>query len=117
MENILFVVNGPAYGTENAYNALRSSKALVERPDAHVRMFLIGDGVSCAIKEQKPPMGYYIVAKMLSSVIENGAEVAACGTCLAARGITDEMLINGVRRSTMVELAAWIVEASKVVSF
>jgi uncharacterized protein involved in oxidation of intracellular sulfur len=117
MENILLVVNGPAYGTENAYNALRLTKALVERPDVHVRIFLIGDGVTCAIGEQRPPMGYYIIAKMLSSIIEKGAEVAACGTCLDARGISDKMLVGGVHRSTMVELAAWTVEASKVISF
>jgi uncharacterized protein involved in oxidation of intracellular sulfur len=117
MENVLFVVNGPAYGTENAYNALRLAKAMMERPDVHLRMFLIGDGISCAIREQKPPMGHYIVAKMLSGVIEKGAEVAACGTCLDARGISDGMLVSGVRRSTMTELASWTAEASKVVSF
>ena len=117
MEEVLIVVNGPAYGTENAYNALRLAKAMAERPETHLRMFLIGEGVSCAIKEQKPPMGYYNTAKMLSSIIENGAHVAACGTCLDARGIKDGTLVDGVHRSTMVELAAWTLESSKVVSF
>lgn len=117
MESLLLIVNGPAYGTENAYNALRLARALVERPDTRVRMFLIGDGVTCALKGQKPPMGYYITAKMLSGIIDKGAQAAACGTCMDARGITDEMLIEGVHRSTMVELADWTVGASKVVSF
>jgi uncharacterized protein involved in oxidation of intracellular sulfur len=48
---------------------------------------------------------------MLSGIIEKGAEVLACGTCLDARGISDQMLVGGVRRSTMLELAAWTVEA------
>lgn len=117
MEDRILIVNGPAYGTENAYNAMRLAKALVERSDVRVRIFPIGDGVTCALKGQKPPMGYYIMAKMLSGAIEKGAEIAACNTCMDARGITDEMLIERVHRSTMAELAEWTVGASKVVSF
>lgn len=45
----------------------------------NMRRFLIVDKVTCAIKGQKPPMGDYITAKMLSGVIEKGAQVGACG--------------------------------------
>jgi uncharacterized protein involved in oxidation of intracellular sulfur len=110
-------VNGPAYGTENAYNAMRLARAIIEKPDVRIRIFLIGDSVSCARKEQKPPSGYYNLGKMLSSVIEKGAEIRACGVCMDARGIQDGDLVPGVHRSTMSELAEWTVGASKVVSF
>lgn len=117
MVDVLLIVNGPAYGTENAYNALRLARALVERPDAQVRLFLIGEGVTCALKGKKPPMGYYIMSKMLSGVIEKGAKVGVCGTCLDSRWITEEMLVQGAHRSTMAELTAWSIEATKVISF
>lgn len=117
MENLLLIVNGPAYGTENAYNAMRLARTLLDRPEVRVKIFLIGDGVTCALKGQKPPMGFYITAKMLSGVIEKGVQVGACGTCMDSRGITDEMLIEGVHRSTMMELAAWTIECGKVISF
>lgn len=117
MEPILFIVNGPAYGTENSYNALRLAMVLIEKPEVRIRMFLMGDAVTCARKEQRPPNGYYNLAKMLSSIIENKAEVGACGACMDARGIGDEDLVAGIHRSSMKELADWTVEASKVISF
>jgi uncharacterized protein involved in oxidation of intracellular sulfur len=110
-------LNGPAYGTENAYNAMRLARTIIERPEARIRIFLIGDSGSCARKEQQPPAGYYNLAKMLTSVIEKGAEIGACGVCMDARGIQDGDLVPRVHRSTMNELAEWTVGASKVVSF
>ena len=34
--------------------------------------------------------------------------VGACGTCLDARGLVDADLLVGAHRSSMAELAAWI---------
>ncbi len=71
----LFVVNDAPYGNERPYNALRLALALVRRPEALVRVFLIGDGVSCATSGQKTPEGYYNVERMLKSLARRG-EVA-----------------------------------------
>ncbi len=117
MQEVLFIVAGPAYGTENAYNAMRSAVALVARPEVHVRVFLIGDGVTCARRGQKPASGYYNLADMLASLIVKGAEVACCGVCMDARAIADADLVDGARRSTMSGLAQWIVAADKVINF
>ena len=54
---------------------------------------------------------------MLSDVIEKGAQVGACGIRMDSRGITDKMLIEGGHRNTMMELATWTIECSKVISF
>ena len=43
--------------------------------------------------------------------------VGCCTTCLDARGITDEMLSDGTRRSTLEELANWTLWADQVVTF
>jgi uncharacterized protein involved in oxidation of intracellular sulfur len=71
----LFIVNDSPYGNERPYNALRLALNLVKRPDASVRVFLIGDGVNCAIAGQKTPEGYYNVERMLKSLAKRG-EVA-----------------------------------------
>jgi uncharacterized protein involved in oxidation of intracellular sulfur len=42
------------------------------------------------------------------------ATVGACGTCMDARGVTDDEFIDGVRRSSMAELAEWTAAADKV---
>ncbi len=71
----LFIVNDAPYGNERPYNALRLALALAKRPEALVRIFLIGDGVHCAVCGQKTPEGYYNVERMLKSLARRG-EVA-----------------------------------------
>ena len=73
--NYLIIVNDSPYGNERPYNALRLALNLVRRPETHVRVFLVGDGVNCAIAGQKTPEGYYNVERMLKSLAHRG-EVA-----------------------------------------
>ncbi|MDW8468940.1 MAG: DsrE family protein [Burkholderiales bacterium] len=112
----LFILNDSPYGTERCYNALRLARALAER-GAAVRVFLMGDAAACAHKGQKVPQGWYNVADMLAAVARRGGEIAACGTCLDARGIGPEQLIEASRRGTLDELAEWTKAAEKVIVF
>ena len=57
MTRVLLVVNGPAYGADETYNALRLAVALAERDDAEPTVFLMGDAVTCAISGQQKPTG------------------------------------------------------------
>lgn len=113
----LLVLNGPAYGTERSYDGLRLAGALAKREGEEVRIFLLGDGVTCALAGQQVPNGYYHLGRMILLVKRRGGDVACCGTCLDARGITDEMLTEGARRSSLEELTDWTVWADKVISF
>lgn len=110
----LFILNDAPYGTERSYNALRLAKALTKREGESVRVFLMGDAVACAKAGQKVPAGYYNAADMVRMV---GGEVGLCGTCLDARGIAESEIVEGARRSTLLELAAWTAEADKVLVF
>ena len=49
--------------------------SLAKRPEALVRVFLIGDGVNCAMAGQKTPDGYYNVERMFKAITRRG-EVA-----------------------------------------
>ncbi|MBN2258005.1 MAG: DsrE family protein [Anaerolineaceae bacterium] len=71
----LFIVNDGPYGNERPYNALRLAVNLVKREGTHVRVFLLGDAVQCAIKGQETPQGYYNVERMAVAVLRGG-EVA-----------------------------------------
>ncbi|HWJ81478.1 MAG TPA: DsrE family protein [Nocardioides sp.] len=117
MDKILMVVNTPAYGSDATFNALRLAVALGKKPDVQVTVFLMGDAVTCAIAGQQTPDGYYKLDRMLRSVARGGGSVACCGTCLDARGLTKEMLVEEAHRSTMDELAGWVVDADQVLTF
>lgn len=111
------IVNGPAYGADETYNAIRLAQALSRRDDTEVTVFLMGDGVTCAIAGQKTPDGFYTLDRMLATFARHGGSIACCGTCLDARGLTKEHLVAQAHRSTMDELAGWVVEADQVLTF
>jgi uncharacterized protein involved in oxidation of intracellular sulfur len=116
MSSTLFILNDAPYGNERAYNALRLAGAIVGKENQQVRMFLLADAVACARAGQKVPQGYYNIQFMLGKVLRGG-EVALCSTCMDARGMTETDMMEGVRRSTLAELADWTAEADKILVF
>jgi uncharacterized protein involved in oxidation of intracellular sulfur len=116
--SILLIVNDPPYGTERLYNALRLAHALRRADEATaITVFLMADAVVAAKRGQHPPEGYYNAEKMLRRVVSGRGSVLMCGTCMDARGMTDDDLIEGAKRSNMDELAAATLAADKVLVF
>ena len=113
----LFILNDPPYGTEKSYNALRLARSLLEKGGGDVHIFLLGDAAICAHGGEKVPQGYYNIADMLGAVMRCGGEVGVCGTCMDARGITADELVEGARRGTMDQLTEWTTGADKVLVF
>ena len=113
MTTTLFILNDAPYGSERPYNALRLAGALAARDGQQVRLFLMADAVACAKRGQKVPEGYYNLQLMLGKVLRKG-KVALCGTCMDARGLGDDEIVDGARRTT---LADWTVDADKVLVF
>ena len=111
---LLFILNDPPYGTERTYNGLRLARSTAHKEGVETKLFLMGDAVAAAKSGQKVPNGYYNVGTMLDGVIRHGGVVGVCGSCTDARGIGEGELVGGARRSSMDELAAWTLEADKV---
>lgn len=113
----LIIINDPPYGTERAYNALRLALTLLKRDGEFVKVFLMADAALSAKSGQTLPQGYYSLERMLRGVSTRGGEIGVCGTCMDARGLKLEELLEGARRSTMEELADWTIWADKVLVF
>jgi uncharacterized protein involved in oxidation of intracellular sulfur len=114
---VLIILNEPAYGNERSYNGLRLALSLSKSEGVELRVFLMGDAVTVAKPGQKTPEGYYNLERMIRGCIVKQVPIGACGTCLDARGMTDEPLVEGARRSSMAELTTWTLWADKVVTF
>jgi uncharacterized protein involved in oxidation of intracellular sulfur len=117
VKKALLILNDPPYGTERSYNGLRLANALVKREENEVRVFLMGDAAACAKAGQQTPSGYYNLERMIGAIARRGASVGCCGTCLDARGIGEDELIEGASRSTLEELADWTGWADEVLVF
>lgn len=113
----LIVLNDSPYGSERVYNGLRLAGSLARREDLSVKVFLLGDGASAAKANQRVPAGYYNVQNMLEAVTKRGGQVGVCCTCMDARGIASEELVEGTHRGTMEELTEWVATSDQVLVF
>lgn len=77
----------------------------------------MADAVGCAVAGQVLPNGYYHLDRMITSALRHGAEVGACGSCMDARAVGNDALVEGARRSSLEELTDWTIWADQVVTF
>lgn len=115
--NVLVILQGPAYGDERAYNGLRLAGNLAKRDGVDVKVFCFGDAVGCAVANQKVPNGYYHLGRMITAAVRHGAEVGLCGSCMDARGITNDVVIDDAHRSRLDDATDWVLWADKTVTF
>jgi uncharacterized protein involved in oxidation of intracellular sulfur len=114
----LFILNDPPYGTERSYNGLRLANNLFKRDESvEVTAFLMGDAVSVAKKGQQTPNGYYNLERMLKLLMKRGGEVYLCGTCMDARALQEQELLEGCRQSSLDELTELTLATDKVLVF
>ncbi len=116
---ILIIFNHQPYdGTDVTWNGLRLAGKLLEAGQ-EVRIFLMNDAVDMARDTCKPPAGYdQDMVQMVKNLISSGVMVKVCGTCLARCGIyKNQPYYEGAIQATMPDLAAWVVDSDKVVTF
>jgi len=116
---ILFIFNNQPYdGSDIAWNGLRLAKNLFEKGE-DVRIFLMSDSVDLARDCNKKPDSYdNDLVAMLKEMFENGIKLKVCGTCQARCGIyKNEPYFDNTIKATMNDLATWVQESDKVISF
>jgi uncharacterized protein involved in oxidation of intracellular sulfur len=114
----LMILNDPPYGTERTYNGLRLALSLLQNQDGiELTVFLMGDAVSSARAGQQTPNGYYNLERMLKGVVAKKGRVLLCGSCMDARGLREEEIVTGCRRSSLEELTEATIASEKVLVF
>jgi uncharacterized protein involved in oxidation of intracellular sulfur len=118
MNKVVIIINDAPYGSEKAYNGLRIANQInKDYPETEVVIFLIADGVNCAIPNQNTPNGYYNIERMLKLSTNKGTKLLLCGSCLEARGLKEIPLVDKAQISSMAELTKTIIESDKVLTF
>jgi len=116
---ILIIFNHQPYdNTDVTWNGLRLAGKLLEA-EQEVKIFLMNDSVDMAREVCKPPEGYdQDLSQMLKDLIAKGVSVKVCGTCMARCGIhKNQPYFEGAQKATMPELAEWVVDCEKILTF
>jgi uncharacterized protein involved in oxidation of intracellular sulfur len=105
--NALIIFNRPPYdGTDVTWNGV------------DVRIFLMNDAVDMARDAARPPADYFNLGDMLKALIAHGVPVKVCGTCKSRCGLyKNEPYFNGANEATMVELAQWVAQTDRILTF
>ena len=117
-ESILIIFNSNPYdGSDVTWNGLRLAEKLLDL-QVEVKIFLMNDAVDLARDICKPPEGYYDLGKMLKGLIDMKVKVGVCGICKARCGLyKGEPYFWNSLESKMTDLAVWVKEVDKVISF
>jgi len=116
---IVIVFNRQPYdNTDVTWNGLRLAGKLLEAGQ-EVRLFLMNDSVDMARDVCKPPEGYdQDLSEMLKELMRQDVPVKVCGTCMARCGIyRNEPYFEPAEAATMPELAEWVIDSDKVITF
>ncbi len=116
---ILIIFNRQPYdNTDVTWNGLRLAGKLLET-EQEVRIFLMNDSVDMAREVCNPPEGYdQDLSQILKDLIAKGVSVKVCGTCMARCGIyKNQPYFEGAQKATMSELAEWVVDCEKILTF
>lgn len=117
MRALIILNRNPYDGTDITWNALRLAEQLLNA-DLEVHMFLMNDAVDLARDAAQPPEGYFDLGEMLKGLIGKGVPVKVCGTCKLRCGIHKGVpYFDGAQEAKMTELAQWIKQADRIVSF
>ena len=116
---VLFIFNHEPYdGSDVAWNGLRLAKNLHQR-GYEVRIFLMNDSVDLARDCNKKPDNYdNDLVEMLKEMYNDGVELKVCGTCQARCGIyKNEPYFAPEIKATMNDLADWVEDSDKILTF
>ncbi len=118
MKTLIIFNHQPYDGTDLTWNGLRLADKLLDAGET-VKIFLMNDSVDMARDACAPPEGYdQDLSQILKGLIKRGVEVKVCGTCMARCGIhKNQPYFEGANKATMPELAKWIIECEKVLTF
>ena len=95
--------------------AVKLAKAALDK-GYNVRLFGYGEGVT-AVKKGQNPKRFPNVGKELEEIIKEGAGVAICETCSAARGLERGEEIQGAKVGSLTnDLFRFVAESDRLIT-
>jgi uncharacterized protein involved in oxidation of intracellular sulfur len=115
--SFLLVINRAPYdGGDVVWNALRLAGTALD-DDLDVRLFLMNEGVDLAREESRPAEAEFDLQQMLRDLMERGAAVRLCQTCLHRCGIGMGQVMPQAQVAGMKDLLDWIKGSDRVLTF
>lgn len=104
------------YKNDKTWNALHLAGSLLDQ-EAKVNISLLEDGVDTGKKNQDTKRKDYNLEELTKELLTKNVSFVAYSTCLKVCGISKEKLIDGIVKGHMSDLAKWVKENEKIITF
>jgi uncharacterized protein involved in oxidation of intracellular sulfur len=114
--SVLIILSHAPFDGDVTWNALRLAGSLLERR-CPVRLFVMNDAIDLIRRGSMPAEAEFDLQAMLRGLLAKGARVKICTTCINRCGIGHGDVIPEAPMATMGDLAAWVAESDRVLTF
>jgi uncharacterized protein involved in oxidation of intracellular sulfur len=115
---VLFIINEAPSGNEKIYNALRTARQLQKDFEkCEIRIYLLADGVFCALPNEGKPANIYNISQMVKDCISAGGKIKMCTSCGESRGLREMKLLDSVEWGNLKDLTTWIADSDKILTY
>lgn len=112
----LIVLSHSPFDGDTTWNALRLAGTL-QSQDVAVRVFVMNDATDLVRQGALPEGAEFDLQGMLRGLLAQGGRVKVCTTCVTRCGMHSGDVMPEVVMATMGDLATWVVESDRAVTF
>ena len=114
--SVLIVLSHSPFDGDTTWNALRLASTLQSHEIA-VRVFVMNDATDLVRQGALPEGAEFDLQGMLRALLLRGGRVKVCTTCVTRCGMHSGDVMPEVVMATMGDLATWVVESDRAVTF
>ena len=115
-QSVLVVLSRAPFDGDTTWNALRLASTL-QSQGVGVRVFVMNDATDLVRQGAMPKGSEFDLQAMLRSLLAHGGRVKVCTTCITRCGMHSGDVMPEVVMATMGDLATWVVESDRAVTF
>lgn len=114
--SVLIVLSHAPFDGDTTWNALRLASTL-QAQGAAVRVFVMNDATDLVRQGAMPEGAEFDLQAMLRGLLPKGGRVKVCTTCVTRCGMHSGDVLPETAMATMGDLATWVVESDRIVTF
>jgi uncharacterized protein involved in oxidation of intracellular sulfur len=114
--SVLIILSRSPFEGDATWNALRLAGALLDQ-GATVRAFVMNDAIDLVRQGAMPEGAEFDLQAMLRALLARGARIKICTTCVTRCGLRGGDVMPEAVLSSMADLAAWLIESDRAVTF
>lgn len=114
--SVLIVLSHSPFDGDTTWNALRLASTL-QSQGAEVRIFVMNDATDLVRQGAMPEGAEFDLQAMLRGLLAHGGRVKVCTTCVTRCGMHSGDVMPETMMATMPDLAAWVIESDRAVTF